>query len=77
MQVVQAVVVEVEVEDLEVVPVEEAMVKEEVEVVVKGVAVHQGVHQQLQVSAQEALHQVLQVGRGLTRVLRLAVVQVD
>ena len=75
MQVVQVVVVEVE--DLEVVPVEEAMVKEEVEVVVKGVAVHQGVHQQLQVSAQEALHQALQVGRGLTRVLRLAVVQVD
>ena len=75
MQAVQVVVVEVE--DLEVVPVEEAMVKEEVEVVVKGVAVRQGVHQQLQVSAQEALHQVLQVGKGVTRVPQLAVEQVD
>jgi len=52
---------------VQVVLVEEATVKEGVAVVVvKGVAAHQ-----------EALHQVLQEGKALTRVAHLAVVQVD
>ena len=54
------------VEVVQVVLVEEATVKEGVAVVVKGVAAHQ-----------EALHQVLQEGKALTRVAHLAVVQVD
>jgi len=62
---------------VEVVPVEEAIVKEEVEVVVKEVAAHQGAHQLHQVAAQEAPHQVLQEGKGVIRVPQLAVVQVD
>lgn len=71
------VVVAAAVVEVEVVPVEEAIVKEEVEVVVKGVAAHQGAHQLHQVAAQEALHQVLQEGKGVIRVPQLAVVQVD
>lgn len=62
---------------VQVVLVEEAIAKEGVAVVVKGVAAHLGVHQRHQVAAQEALHQLLQEGKALIRVPQLAVEQVD
>lgn len=62
---------------VQVVLVEEAIVKEGVAVVVKGVAAHPGAHQRHQVVAPEPLHRLLQEDKALIRVPQLAVEQVD